>query len=179
MTERSEDALKACPFCGGDDENLTFYEATDLRPDYKGHVWGRTISCTQCGISMSDEYEDELIAAWNTRSEASAPVIDEGVVDIRRTFDDLLDYAIMHTELVEHEDEARQSPLVTEAKKAIAALEAGCAGLVAENARLRSALERLDRNFDLLLAGKPVRDVAETKAETRTALRGDREQGEG
>jgi hypothetical protein len=61
----------------------------------------------------------------------------------------------------------------------VAALEAGCAGLVAENERLRSALERLDRNFDLLLAGKPVRDVAETKAETRTALRGDREQGEG
>ena len=37
---------------------------------------------------------------------------------------------------------------------------------------LEDALERLDRNFDLLLAGKPVRDVAETKAETRAALKG-------
>lgn len=36
--------------------------------------------------------------------------------------------------------------------------------------KLRSALARLDRNFDLMLAGKPVRDVAETKAEVRNAL---------
>ncbi|KER37251.1 hypothetical protein AL00_06140 [Sphingobium indicum F2] len=36
--------------------------------------------------------------------------------------------------------------------------------------RLRSALERLDRNFKLLLEGRPVRDVAETDAEVRAAL---------
>lgn len=35
---------------------------------------------------------------------------------------------------------------------------------------LRSALERLERNFALRLAGKPVRDVAETKAEVERAL---------
>jgi hypothetical protein len=52
-----------------------------------------------------------------------------------------------------------------------AALEAsGHTALLREIEDLRSALERLDRNFDLLLAGKPVRDVAETKAETRAAL---------
>lgn len=39
-----------------------------------------------------------------------------------------------------------------------------------ERERLRSALERLERNFDLLLRGKPVRDVDETKAEVRSAL---------
>jgi hypothetical protein len=35
---------------------------------------------------------------------------------------------------------------------------------------LRDALGRVSRNFDLLLAGKPVRDVAETKAEIAAAL---------
>lgn len=35
---------------------------------------------------------------------------------------------------------------------------------------LRDALGRISRNFDLLLAGKPVRDVAETKAEVAAAL---------
>lgn len=40
----------------------------------------------------------------------------------------------------------------------------------AEIASLRSALERLERNFNLLLRGKPVRDVAETKAEVNAAL---------
>ena len=35
---------------------------------------------------------------------------------------------------------------------------------------LIKALERLERNFDLLLAGKPVRDVEETKAEVRRVL---------
>jgi hypothetical protein len=49
-------------------------------------------------------------------------------------------------------------------------LASGHTALLREIEDLRSALERLDRNFDLLLAGKPVRDVAETKAETRAAL---------
>ncbi len=39
-----------------------------------------------------------------------------------------------------------------------------------EVAALRNALERIDRNFWLLLEGKPVRDVAETKAEVQRAL---------
>ncbi len=40
----------------------------------------------------------------------------------------------------------------------------------AELAAARDALERLSRNFDLLLARKPVRDVAETKAEVDAVL---------
>jgi len=35
---------------------------------------------------------------------------------------------------------------------------------------LARALERLKRNFDLLLEGRPVRDVAETEAEVLAAL---------
>lgn len=37
-------------------------------------------------------------------------------------------------------------------------------------ARLVGALRHLERNFDLLLAGKPARDVEETKAEVSAAL---------
>jgi hypothetical protein len=36
--------------------------------------------------------------------------------------------------------------------------------------QLSQALQRLARNFDLLLAGKPVRDVSETQAEVTAAL---------
>jgi hypothetical protein len=113
----------------------------------------------------------------NTRSEASAPVIDEGL--IKRLFGEFGVFRMARTGWLGSNNTAKVQEVIETETQLRAALEAGCAGLVAENERLRSALERLDRNFDLLLAGKPVRDVAETKAETRTALRGDREQGEG
>lgn len=45
------------------------------------------------------------------------------------------------------------------------------AKLIAAAPDLYSALERLQRNFALLLSGKPVRDVAETEAEVNAALR--------
>jgi hypothetical protein len=48
--------------------------------------------------------------------------------------------------------------------------KSGHTALLREIEVLRSALERLDHNFDLLLARKPVRDVAETKAEVNAAL---------
>ena len=52
---------------------------------------------------------------------------------------------------------------------AIAQREAALADELAE------ALERLSYNFDLILAGKPVRDVAETKAEVNAAIRSHKE----
>ena len=58
---------------------------------------------------------------------------------------------------------------VKDAKAALAVMPA-ISTLQAENERLTSALERLDRNFKLLLARKPVRDVAETQAEVDHAL---------
>jgi hypothetical protein len=51
-------------------------------------------------------------------------------------------------------------------------VKAGIEAGEADNAKLKAALERLARNFDLLLAQKPVRDVCETKAEVRAALTG-------
>lgn len=54
-----------------------------------------------------------------------------------------------------------------------AAATAAITPLLDREEALRSALERVSRNFDLLLAGKPVRDVAETKAEVRAALQTD------
>lgn len=37
-------------------------------------------------------------------------------------------------------------------------------------AKLETVTQRLDRNLDLAIAGKPVRDLAETKAELAAAL---------
>jgi len=59
---------------------------------------------------------------------------------------------------------------------ALAALEA-VRPMLEERERLRSALMRLNHNFDLLLRGKPVRDVAETLAETFAALNAGVEEG--
>lgn len=47
--------------------------------------------------------------------------------------------------------------------------------LGAENERLRGALEWCRRNFDGLLAGHPVRDVAEMRAQIAAALAASRE----
>jgi hypothetical protein len=61
----------------------------------------------------------------NTRSEASPPVIDEGMVEKSIAL------------IMEGTAEGDYSKI----EEARAALEAGCAGLVAENARLREALK--------------------------------------
>lgn len=45
------------------------------------------------------------------------------------------------------------------------------AKLEAQVERLRSALDRLLDSYTLMLAGKPVRDVSETLAETNAALK--------
>jgi hypothetical protein len=58
------------------------------------------------------------------------------------------------------------------ADEIIAALKAAdrLKGALEREAALRSALERLENNFNLLLCGKSVRDVAETAAEVTAAL---------
>jgi hypothetical protein len=45
------------------------------------------------------------------------------------------------------------------------------ASLIAAAPELLSAVERLEYSYALLLAGKPVRDAAETLAEARAAIR--------
>lgn len=45
------------------------------------------------------------------------------------------------------------------------------ARLIAAATELLSAVERLEYSYALLLAGKPVRDAAETLAEARAAIR--------
>jgi hypothetical protein len=57
--------LKPCPF-GCDQEELVLYSSRDVE---SGHDYGFTINCAECGIEMSDEYRDELIRIWNTRTE--------------------------------------------------------------------------------------------------------------
>lgn len=47
------------------------------------------------------------------------------------------------------------------------------AGRISGDAQLRSALERVLHNFELILAHKPVRDASETIAEAMAALKGE------
>jgi hypothetical protein len=103
----------------------------------------------------------------NTRSEASAPVIDEGVVERAKD-------AMVSTLILLKRD------IGIDAIRALAraALEAGCAGLVAENARLREALEGCDAYFEALEHCGNEKHPAMRKM-IRTAFRGDRERGEG
>jgi len=64
--------LLPCPFCGpqsakeeNDEVNrVAIYAATER----DGYVRGWTVTCDRCGIEVSDEYEDEAVAAWNTRN---------------------------------------------------------------------------------------------------------------
>jgi hypothetical protein len=133
----------------------------------------------------------------NTRSEASPPVIDEGMVE--RACDALLEALRPHiaAKYPDAVDMDKTWADATEEERAIfipamhAALEAGCAGLVVENALLKRAF--LAGHAEGWTGNQQRRDVQHVDAEkswnlyvengalnkSRTALRGDREQGEG
>jgi hypothetical protein len=115
----------------------------------------------------------------NTRSETSAPVIDEGL--IKRLFGEFGVFRMARTGWLGSNNTAKVQEVIETETQLRAALEAGCAGLVAENERqaslLKQALEAIDsrRSEPLFI----MRDAIRNHLEDRTALRGDREQGEG
>jgi hypothetical protein len=110
----------------------------------------------------------EYVRADLTRTEPST-VTDEGLVErVARAVHEQRRKAGFVQALWEYEPRTIH---VLYENMARAALEAsGHTALLREIEVLRSALERLDSNFDLLLRRKPVRDVAETKAEVNAAL---------
>jgi Lar family restriction alleviation protein len=61
-TRPAELKLLACPFCGS---SPTLWNATDPSD---GFVFGTTIECQTCAVSVNDEYQDAAITAWNARS---------------------------------------------------------------------------------------------------------------
>ena len=76
-----EDALKACPFCG-DDEELRV-----CQPLYLSGYWA--VHCGCCGGEMQSESRAGAVADWNTRTDPPKTVLEEeeaieaGVVALR------------------------------------------------------------------------------------------------
>jgi hypothetical protein len=67
MAEETRPKLRDCPFChtsGEDDEKLYFMGNLMI---YNGgeYVSSYSIHCTGCGVSLHDEYRDELVRVWN------------------------------------------------------------------------------------------------------------------
>jgi Lar family restriction alleviation protein len=76
-TQHEPTELKPCPFCGSEPILL---ETNERRPDqYQRYV---TVRCDECGIEMGEEFEHEIIAAWNTRAMQSATAPSEDVVEL-------------------------------------------------------------------------------------------------
>jgi Lar family restriction alleviation protein len=58
--------LKPCPFCGGEDIDISRMYINPLSSDsIPDEV---TVSCISCGIGYTEETELEAIKSWNTRA---------------------------------------------------------------------------------------------------------------
>ena len=75
-----EDALKACPFCG-DDEELRV-----CQPLYLSGYWA--VHCGCCGGEMQSESRVGAVVDWNTRTDPPKTVLDEEVVAVPFGVDD-------------------------------------------------------------------------------------------
>lgn len=65
LNERQRPKLRDCPFCkakGDDAETILFTAETDV---VDGFAYGYTVRCIGCGVSITDEYEDEAVRLWN------------------------------------------------------------------------------------------------------------------
>ena len=76
MSDKVRPFLRNCQFCGakGDDaETIYFTMECDVIDEFP---YSYTIRCIGCGVSLNDEYEDEVVRRWNGET---APVDeDEG-----------------------------------------------------------------------------------------------------
>jgi len=66
-------SLKPCPFCGKEPtlrETVEHYSADEKHPagSFSNCF---TVTCDHCGAEQRDEYRDDAVTAWNTRSEAT------------------------------------------------------------------------------------------------------------
>ena len=69
MTDPIEDALKACPFCGGRAEVMVDFTKYYTR-----------VACRECPcLTLWRETTASAIAAWNRRAQEKAVIIAQGV----------------------------------------------------------------------------------------------------
>ncbi|MGA0615927.1 hypothetical protein [Paracoccus sp. KR1-242] len=57
--------LRACPFCKAEGDEHVQLRETVHHLDVGSYSVGWSIFCINCGIEMSDEYRDALVARWN------------------------------------------------------------------------------------------------------------------
>ena len=69
------EALKACPFCGGEAQRMTIGE------DEPNNAGGDVIVCTQCQASGHVEFgrKENLVSRWNARTPPPSALDDEVV----------------------------------------------------------------------------------------------------
>jgi hypothetical protein len=160
-------ALLPCPKCKGTDTNFG-----EMNADNNRHY----ISCEDCDWQTATfETRAEAIALWNTRT----PPASEPVPEVAAVVADLLRLAPIQLAIAQNvhairlkldpsfggpEPEFSEGEIVMRQAAALLSAQA----VMLEEAR--GAIERLHRNFNLLLRGAPVRDVAETDAEVKAVL---------
>ena len=66
--------LLPCPFCGSN--NLKLKNST---------MWGWFVSCSCAAVGPSSKSKDEAIVAWNTRTEAKQPTLDDAWFERERS----------------------------------------------------------------------------------------------
>lgn len=62
--------MRNCPMCGtapgeGEGVILTAEQLVDLETGFGCYPIGFTARCCNCGVSVSDEYQDEVVRLWN------------------------------------------------------------------------------------------------------------------
>lgn len=73
--------LRNCPMCktspSDDGVMLTASMLIDPATGEQYHAAGYTVSCCQCGCSVSDEYLDNVVNLWNGEPEKTDPEEDQ------------------------------------------------------------------------------------------------------
>lgn len=67
MADEKRPSLRDCPFChaeGSNDEVLYLTKEVAIGKDCE-FVVGYSVRCTGCGVSIHDEYKDEVVRIWN------------------------------------------------------------------------------------------------------------------
>jgi len=70
MTYEPRPTLRDCPMChakGDNDEVVYLTKEVVIGQDCEFEI-GYSVRCTECGVSIHDEYKDEVVRLWNGES---------------------------------------------------------------------------------------------------------------